>query len=365
MLSDDSAVESARLQMDKIGFGSAEKVFEAALQRDPGSAYRWCDVGEMLLHDGDRGAAERCYFRAGQLAPHDVRILLDLGDFYLSVGKTDTALKAFSGILNQTGVPLGEVLVGNVFGYYQSMKVVQNHLLDQAIPDATNTAAYLQYVKQTGDVAAMREIWDWACGKGFDTDSMALDYTSFMFGKRQFEAAGEGWVKHFARRNDGYPQSSRIFNGGFEYEITNGTFDWQFEGPESVKAARDRLIRQSGDYSYRIDFSGNDNLNFRNFRQTVYAHPGKYRFEAWMRTSKITSDEGIRFRLRTSSDSSTLAVETPALTGTNDWTRLEADIEVPPGNALLGVELARRPSLRIDNQLSGTVWIDSVTLTPR
>ncbi len=331
--------------MDKIGLAGAAKVFDAALQLDPGSAYRWIDSGEARLKTGNPGAAELCYLRAGELAPNDVRILLDIGDYYEITGKTDQALRAFSEILRQTVAPPQDILTCIVFGYYPSMNVIRNHLLDQAIPDTPNTAAFLQYLQHTirnGDAEPVRQVWDWACGKGFDTDSMALDYTGFMFGKQQYEAAGEGWAKHFARRNDGYPQSSRIFNGGFEYEITSGAFDWQFEGPDSVKAARDRLIRQAGDYSYRIDFSGNNNLNYHHLRQTVYAHPGKYRFEAWMRTSKITSDEGIRFRLRTSRDNSNFAVETPALTGTSDWTRLEADIEVPPGNPLLEVALARR-----------------------
>lgn len=365
LLNDGLAVQSAQSKMDKIGFVGAVKVFDAALQRDPGSAYRWIDSGEARLKTGNPGAAELCYLRAGELAPNDVRILLDIGDYYAITGKKNLALRAFSQILRQTGAPPQDILTSIVFGYYPSMNVIRSHLLDQAIPDIPNAAAFLQYMMKNGDTESVRQVWDWTCGKGFDTDSTTLDYTGFMFGKQQYEAAGEGWVKHFARRNDGYPQSSRIFNGGFEYEITNGTFDWQFDGPESVKAARDRLIRQAGDYSYRIDFSGNDNLNYRHFKETVYVHPGKYRFEAWMRTSKITSDEGIRFRLRTSRDNSTLAVETPALTGTNDWTRLGADIEVPPGNPLLEVELARRPSLRIDNQLTGTVWIDSVKLTPR
>lgn len=365
LLQDDSAIESARSRIEKIGFPSAEKVFDAALQRDPGSAYRWCDKGELLLHDGSPGEAAYCYGRAGDLAPNDVRILLDLGDYYSTSGRTDLALKDFSRILRQTGAPPQDILTANVFGYYQSMKVIENHLLDQAIPDIPNASAFFQFIKQTGDAAAVREMWNWTCGKGFNTDRMAVEYAEFMLGKQQYEAAAEGWARHFAARKDGYPQSTLIFNGGFEYETTNGPFDWQLGSSEGIKGSRDHQIRQSGEYSYRIDFEGNKNLNLRDRRQTVYARPGRYRFEGWIRTSKITSDEGIRFRIRTSRDNSPFAIETPALTGTNDWTLLEADVEVPPGVPLLQVDIARRPSLRIDNQLNGTVWIDSVRLIPR
>jgi tetratricopeptide (TPR) repeat protein len=365
LLQDDSAVESARARIDIVGFARAGKVFDAALQRDSGSAYRWCDKGELLLHDGNPDQSAYCYKRAGELAPNDVRILLDLGDYYSTVGKIDLALRDFSQILRQTGAPPQDILTANVFGYYRSMKVIENHLLDQAIPDIPNASAFFQFIRQTGDAAALRELWNWTCGKGFDTDPIAVEYAGFMVGKQQYEAAAEGWARHFTARKDGYPQSTLIFNGGFEYESTNGVFDWQWGSFEGIRGSRDRQIRQSGEYSYRMDFDGNKNLNLRDRRQTVYARPGRYRFEGWMRTSKITSGEGIRFRIRTSRDNSPFAIETPALTGTNDWTLLEASVEVPPGVPLLQVDIARRPSLRIDNQLNGTVWIDSVRLTPR
>jgi tetratricopeptide (TPR) repeat protein len=365
LLNDGLAVESARARIDRIGFAGAGKVFDSVLQRDPGSAYRWCDTGEALLNSGRPIQAERCYARAGQLAPHDVRILLDIGDFYSTLGRRELALKNFSPILRQTGAPFGDILTGNIFTYYETMKVRQNHLLDQAIPDGPNASAYVGYLLRNGNPSAAREVWDWACRKGFDDDTTAIAYTRYMFDKGQYEAAEDGWVKHFARRNDGYPQSSLIFNGGFEYESTEGPFDWVFRGADGIKAARDHQTRQAGEYSYRVDFTGNHNFDFHGLSEAVYVRPGRYHFEAWMRTANISSDQGIRFRLRTARDGSPSAIETEALTGTNDWTRLQAEVDVPPGVPLLDVSVARRPSFRIDNQFTGTVWIDSVKLTPR
>jgi hypothetical protein len=351
--------------MDRTGLATTVKVFDGALQRDPGSAYRWCETGELLLRSGKAAEASKCYVRAGELAPHDVRILLDMGDFYVSAGKPKLALKAFQEILHLTGAPSSDILTANIFGYYEGMKVRQNHLLDEAIPDSPNAEAYLSYVEKTGDLAGARDVWEWASARGFDTDAMALHYTGFLYYRQQYELAQAAWARHFAARKDGYPESSAIFNGGMENEATSGAFDWQPENSEGFKATRDRQIRHDGEYSYRIDFTGNKNLNFRNFRQSVYARPGKYHFTGWMRTQNISSDEGIRFRLRTARDNSVFGVETPALTGTNDWTRLEADIDVPSGTPLVEVDIARRPSLRIDNQFHGTVWFDSIKLVSR
>ena len=365
LLDDVQSVESARLQIGKSGFGEAAKVWDAALQRDPGSAYRWCDAGEALLNTGHPEQAERCYRRAAELAPKDVRILLFIGDFYSTINKPELAIKSFSLLLSETGAPKGDILTANVFGYYGNMNLSRNHLLDQAIPDQPNASAYLRYVMQAGDETAVQEVWDWASRRHFDDDGMTLEFTGFMYHKQRYEAAARAWEHHFAPRNDGFPRSSRVFNGGFEDEITNGVFDWQFGTPQGVVAVRDQQIHQSGLYSYRFDFNTGDNFDFHHLRQTVYVLPGRYRFEAWMRTANITSDQGIRFRLRASNDRSPGGVVTEALTGTREWTRIEADIDVPSGVPLMEITLVRHPSFRVANQLSGSVWIDSVKLTPR
>jgi hypothetical protein len=153
-----------------------------------------------------------------------------------------------------------------------------------------------------------------------------------------------------------------VFNSGFEYESSSGVPDWHFDGLNGVSVVRDRASHFEGQFSLRIDFSRKDNLDFHHVQETVFVQPGIYRFDAHARTEKITSDQGIRFRIVSARDGEALA-ETDALTGTNDWKRLNSTVRIPHGIRVVSVQLTRLPSLRFDNQLSGTAWIDDVKLT--
>jgi tetratricopeptide (TPR) repeat protein len=363
LVDDFWSVEEARSRTDQIGLPAMSSVFGPVLERNAASAYRWSDVGEALLAAGDQRRAEYCYLQAGKLAPHDPQALTNIGDFYRTVENPERAVASFSAVLGMTGAPAGDILTHNIFSWYEQMEVRANGLLEKAIPDAPNARAYLRYLMENADIDDVREVWDWLQEKRFDDDRLTLEYVDFLFRKKKFEFANEAWTKHFEDRKDGYTESSPVFNAGFEYESTNAMLDWRIAELNGLKVARDRGSVHAGQFSLRIDFSGNDNPDFHNVSELVFVRPGMYHFEGWLRTAAITSDQGIRFRIVAAQGSKPLTVETEALSGTNPWTRIEAVFEVPQRVRILDLQLARRRSIRIDNQLTGTAWIDAVRLT--
>jgi len=55
-------------------------------------------------------------------------------------------------------------------------------------------------------------------------------------------------------------------------------------------------------------------------------------------------------------------VRTEELTGTNEWRLLEKTFAAGRGTRLIEVQLSREPSLKFDNKIRGTLWLDGVTL---
>lgn len=51
-------------------------------------------------------------------------------------------------------------------------------------------------------------------------------------------------------------------------------------------------------------------------------------------------------------------------TGTGPWSGVEHDIVVAPETRLLQVQVIRRPSMKFDNKIGGTAWIDGLKLEP-
>ena len=72
----------------------------------------------------------------------------------------------------------------------------------------------------------------------------------------------------------------------------------------------------------------------------------------------------MRFEIFDPKDTKGLDVLTPNETGTQPWTLEETDFIAGPKTSLIRVQLTRSPSQRLDNKLSGTVWVDDVDIVP-
>jgi hypothetical protein len=161
--------------------------------------------------------------------------------------------------------------------------------------------------------------------------------------------------------NDG----SLVFDGGFEGGISNGGFGWHQEDVPGANFAFDTDEKHSGARAAAITFDGTQNLNYKDLYQLVLVTPGThYRFRAYLRTDKISTDSGLRIEIFDPKDMGNLDVLTPNEIGTQAWTLEETDFTIGPKTHLIRVQLTRTPSKRFDNQLSGTVWVDDVDLFP-
>jgi hypothetical protein len=170
---------------------------------------------------------------------------------------------------------------------------------------------------------------------------------------------GSGWPR------DAGNKDSLVWNGGFEHGFANGGFDWRESDAGGSSFAFDSFGAHSGSRSLRVSFDGTANLDFHNLFQEVPVQPGiHYHFSAFLRSEAISTDSGIGFGIYDPRHPSEIHAATPELIGTNTWTEVKADIESGPETHLLRIVLQRRPSWKFDNKLSGTVWVDDVTLTP-
>ena len=161
-------------------------------------------------------------------------------------------------------------------------------------------------------------------------------------------------------RGNGYLESNWVYNGDFESELSDSAFDWRIGARDGVVAAEDTQVAHTGSRSMRIHFEGKENLDYNGVGLVAFVKPGRYRFEAYVRTDGITTDRGVGFHIYDRESGSRLDVRTEELTGTHDWHRVERVVVVPRDTRLLSIEVNRQRSLKFDNQISGTVWIDSV-----
>jgi hypothetical protein len=84
-----------------------------------------------------------------------------------------------------------------------------------------------------------------------------------------------------------------------------------------------------------------------------------------MKTEGITTDSGPRLEVHDAYNLAALDRMTDDLTGTTDaWTTVILDFVTGPKTEMLVLRLRRLPSKKLDNLITGKVWLDDVRLTP-
>jgi hypothetical protein len=127
----------------------------------------------------------------------------------------------------------------------------------------------------------------------------------------------------------------------------------------------DAQEKHSGNHSLRLTFDGKALVTSIDICHYVPVQPStSYRFSAWVKTRAVTTDQGVRFQLRSLGTQDASVTVTPDVHGSEPWTRLE--IPWSAGNDVQEVQvcLIRLLSDQIENKIKGTTWVDDVALVP-
>ena len=162
------------------------------------------------------------------------------------------------------------------------------------------------------------------------------------------------------------PPGSVLWDGGFESGVTGVGYSWLFpEGLRNLQFTIDAQEKHSGNHSLRLTFDGKSIVTSMEICHYVPVQPStSYRFSAWVKTRAVTTDQGVRFQLRSLGTGDTSVAVTPDVHGSEPWTRLE--IPWSAGNDVQEVQvcLIRLLSDQIENKIKGTTWVDDVALVP-
>jgi hypothetical protein len=191
-----------------------------------------------------------------------------------------------------------------------------------------------------------------------------VKYVEFLIRQGRPDSAASAWAQHMSARADNYGKSTYLYNGDFESDPAQSPFDWNVARTEGVEVTSDCTTAWSGKCSLRIGFEGTQNPGFAPASQLAFVRPGTYRFHAFVRTETLTTDQGIRFRISDAEMPARLDEVFGQFTGSNPWSSVDHDLVVAPNTRLLRVEVIRQPSMKFDNKVEGTAWIDDLKLEP-
>jgi O-antigen ligase/tetratricopeptide (TPR) repeat protein len=336
-------------------------VFEELLRRDTAGPYRWADLGASLQRQGQIAQARFCFARALTLGPHIPYMLFRSATFHFNLGENTRGLEVMTRAMKADP----EQYEQSAFGVYDEKRIPVDEILRYGLPNPHAYQAYLRFVLSGDKIVNAEKAWDWIIAHRYADDKLANEYVEFLIGKKQPEAAEQAWARYACDRDKAYPESNRVFNGDFESDPTESRFDWRIEAARGAAIDVDRAIHYSGSRSLRIQFDGTQNLSSIGLRQNVFLKPGRYRFTAYVRSKDISTDEGIAFRVASEQAPNRMNFTTEPVLVTTNWKLVQHSFVVPQDAAgLADVGLVRTRSLRFDNLIRGTLWVDQVSISP-
>jgi len=354
------------LARDQLTGGKEENIqraitiFRIVLQRDPQDPYRWADLGDAFLGAGQKEDARYCFDQVLVLAPHSAPFLLRVADFHFQIGENQEALPITGRILAL--IPDYDSVI---FSKYIRAVDRAEDVLRFGLPEGRRAAkSWLQFLIQAERLGDAQRTWDWVVGHRYADDALSGEYVEFLVRQGHPDLAAFAWAQHMGARADDYDKSTYLFNGDFESDPAQSPFDWSVARTEGVEVTRDCTTAWSGKCSLRISFAGTQNLGFAAASQLAFVRPGTYRFQAFIRTEALTTDQGIRFRISDAEEVARLDEVFGQFTGSSPWSSVDHDLVVVPKTKLVRIDVIRQPSMKFDNKVDGTAWIDDLKLEP-
>lgn len=342
--------------------GEAIPEFQREVKADPASPYPWADLGEALASAHELRPADYCMRSAVAAGPNSPAILMRAANVSLTAGNNEAAMSYLSRVLRD---PTVKQYFPAVFLTYSRMRVrIEDVLADDFPISSSACEPLLRFLFQAQRVPEAAVVWRWMAAHNLQNETIASEYLRFLIAAGHEQAAAEEWAQLNRGWVPDYRRQNWIFDGGFEQAAQPGPLDWRIEANPNVEAARSAAMPREGKWSLELKFGGFDNTNFEGVYQDTVLAPGKWRLSAYLKTSGITTDQGVGLRVYDAAQTRRMDARTETLTGTHDWTRLEREFEVHPETKLVRVEVFREPSTRFDNRIEGRAWLDCVELVP-
>lgn len=344
----------------------AIQAYTIALSLNPRSADLWSDIGTAYESEGNIAAARDAFLHAKKAYPLSAEISWRYANFLLRQGDTDAAFFEMRHAV-ETEPKRGAEALSRALSAEPNIDLV----LDRVLPPVSNayTGAIFDQVSE-GHTTNALAIWNKLAAlhpKKLPVETYTYYLVDALLREKQVAEAQRVWKQ--AADLAGYgnlpgPADSLLWDGGFESGIFGNGFAWALPGGMPVQFSFDTREKHSGNRSLRLLFNGRSNLGLNGPCAEVAVQPSTaYQFSAWVRTQSITTEQGIRFQLR-SIGTQDATVVTSDLRGTQPWTKIATSWTSGKNAQELQVCVARLPSQEFDDKIQGIAWVDDVALVP-
>ncbi|MGC1188513.1 MAG: tetratricopeptide repeat protein [Candidatus Acidiferrales bacterium] len=335
--------------------------YRRAIDLIPESPYYWLDLASAYDEAGNAAAAESAYQTAERDHPISGEAAWRYGNFLLGQGRTDQAYAEIHRALISEPRWV-DLAVSRTWRSSQDV----NLLLDRVLPDVPEARAEaLKFLVTQNHPDAALVVWQRIVQR-HDAPPLAkaVPLVDALIAQNHVSQAWLVWQQ--ALTDSGTPSvasgDSRVTDGGFETELTNGGFGWRNQPQPGADVKLDSSDPHSGSYDLEIRFDGSTNVDFSGLSEFVPVEPATlYRFSAYMRAENLVTDGSVHFEIFDPQHPNDPVTVTQGVAGNEPWTLITVDFRTADDTKVLTVRL-RRPASTLLTKIEGTAWVDDVSL---
>lgn len=336
--------------------------YRASLRSSPLQGGCWLDLANAYQTSGAIGDAGYAIERAIRLLPSNPSVRWEAGVFFLIYGELERSIENL-----KTFILLSPDRQEDVYDLVWKIPLDSRYVLENLVPDGyPHYKKYLLYLISAGRAGESGDVWRKIQGLPVEPE-VVVRYLDFLLSRHLYEDGEHIWREYLESTNSGRQSDESVTpqNGSFEYEILNGGFDWRVQEAQGVDVFIDRDIHMLGDRSLGVTFDGTANPGIVIASQVVRVLPkADYILRANIKADSLTTTNGV-FLAVEGHDCSTISERSETITGTVFWREVSLKFHVPPECSALRIKIQRDKSQKLDNKISGNVWIDGITLVQR
>lgn len=330
-----------------------------ALRANPASGRSYVMLGRLQEAAGNLPAAQRAMESAALMTPRRTDVQMDVASFWMRRGDVARALQHWDIALAFNSEVRGALFPG---------------LLQLAENPATLPAFAPLLTKK---LAWWPAFFSFAAGKAKEVETVHALFALQQKGPNTITAPAlrtfvgrlqrEGlWTDaYFVWLNnlpgDQVNSVGNLFNGGFEYPLSNLGFDWIANPAPQVQVETAATFGSTGSRALHVVFRGSK-LKYRHLSQHLLLSPGHYTLRGRVRPESLETSQGLQWALSCQGKDQALATSERFL-GSDQWRYFSMQFEVPEKNCeaqALRLELVGRAAL--DLEARGGIWFDDMVI---
>lgn len=351
-------VLSNRAENPEIDTAVLIKIVEKYRQRRPLDPQGWLWASELSKLTNNNSDASRFFSVAHSLSRNSGSMLMKVFNRYLELGLVDEAIPVAHDLVFAQPERFRSLfyLLSRLTNDYSALV---EKMIPQRVPSYGKYAPDLYYSWALNDAVRAKNkllahaLWSKIPSKFKQTSGYGLNYLNFLVGSQNWDDVPAVWHELTGKAFD----SGDILQADFETQMHRNSPCWQSTPIPGAAWSYDSNAFE-GSSSLRLEFDGNENINFNHLACHVSVEPGQsYKLSGMWAGRGISTLSGPYVDVF-SQNSKGVYVRSEQMLGNWPWLSFELNINVPHDIEVVTIRIRRNKTDLIDSKISGHVWFD-------